>query len=467
MIKQELDATRLVSARLVAMSAEPYLDVALNTLTFVPVPLLGTFATDRWWRCYVDPVCVRSWSIEVIATVLRHEVRHCLMDHAGRAEQVPVPAEFGGDWNRAADATINPDIESSGRASWPFPVVHPGDIPGGRQGLTTDEFYQLLTAGRDIQGDPVVGAVQGRPGAGGASSGGSRGSGPGPAGDAGVSGDRAAGDGSAGPGSAAARRGTADAEHGCGGGSGVTGVPGWWELPDPGEDAGSSGVSNAVAEAVRRRTATRVRQHAQGKGRGIVPAGMVLWAEDYLTPTYDWRKELAARLIRSLSHLPGREDYTYRRPSRRHEQRRGGPLIPGLVVPEPPRVDAIVDTSGSMADVIGNALAETEGILRNRANTRVLFCDADVYDPQRGRSAKHLTVMGGGGTDMRVAMKRSADLRPRSDIQIVITDMGTPWPAKPYRPQQKVIIVGCTPEPTPEDQRPGWAKYVHVPTGAS
>lgn len=475
----ELDTTRLVSARLVAMATEPYLDVALNMLTFIPVPGLKTFATDKWWRCYVDPVCVHTWSIEVIATVLRHEVRHTLMDHGGRAEQLPVPAALRGEWNKAADATINPDVESAGRARWPFGVVKPSDIPGGHIGLTAYEFYRCLT---DSSGQTPPGA--GAPGMGREGEG-AEGDGDGDAEGAGRSttaqegpgsaqggGEQPDGEGSAGGSTGAAgaaapaapRSGGTPTGAPCAGGSAVTGHQGDWELPPPQDDS-DAGISNAVAESIRRRTATKVRQHASGKGRGTMPAGMALWAEDFLTPKHDWRKELAARLVRTLSHLPGREDYTYQRPSRRHPQRSGMPLVPGLVVPEPPRVDVILDTSGSMADVIGQALAETEGILKGRANTRIIPCDAAAYATQNVRTTKHLNVIGGGGTDMRVGMKASADLRPRSHVQIVITDMGTPWPHKPYRPMQKVIIVGCTPEPTRPEQRPFWATYVHVPTG--
>ena len=72
-----------------------------------------------------------------------------------------------------------------------------------------------------------------------------------------------------------------------------------------------------------------------------------------------------------------------------------------------PRVAVVVDTSGSVDDVLlGRALGEVDGALRalgvSDSHVAVYSCDAAVHQVQRVRRARDARLAGGGGTDMRV-----------------------------------------------------------------
>ena len=61
----------------------------------------------------------------------------------------------------------------------------------------------------------------------------------------------------------------------------------------------------------------------------------------------------------------------------------------------------------------------------------VLSCDAAVHTVARVRRARDVRLGGGGGTDMRVGLAAAAELRPRPDLVVVLTDGYTPWPERP------------------------------------
>lgn len=450
---------RLSVAKIVALKTEPYLDVALYALVTTPTPGMSTMAVDRWWRLYVSADMVEEWSIEQLATGLRHEARHLLFNHAGRADEME---EVDHDaWNRAADAAINKIIDDTGHADWPFPVVMPSSVPGGRADMVAEEFYELLASTTDAGPQPGPGPVRqdSRSAAEGSSQpgGNSDGNSDGDTGDNTRTESRDGSvDGSDGLGEAKTSSASATGRP-CGGGSGSGGEPLEGEEP-PG--AGADGVSDDIADIIRRRAAARVKEVA-ARGRGTVPADMEIWADQVLRPQHDWRQDLAGLIRQTIDHRRGRLFVTSNRFSRRHLIRSGHPLMPGRARPQPPLVDVVVDTSGSMRDQIGDALAEAEGILHQHGDThnRVIFCDAAAYTPQRGRSVQTMTVKGGGGTDMRVGIQLSQELRPRADIVVVITDMMTPWPTIQPRGQSLII---CAVGDYAGDP-PAWAKIVRIP----
>ncbi len=79
-------ADQVAAARLWAANEAPYLATALFAMSLSPAPGLGTAATDRHWRLYVDPVAAERWSVQELGSVLVHEVHHLLRDHSERAE---------------------------------------------------------------------------------------------------------------------------------------------------------------------------------------------------------------------------------------------------------------------------------------------------------------------------------------------------------------------------------------------
>ena len=173
------------------------------------------------------------------------------------------------------------------------------------------------------------------------------------------------------------------------------------------------GLPRWQADLLRRQVAQDVIAH--GKQPGTVPAGLLRWAEEVLTPKVNWRAVLAAELRRAVAEVSGAVDYSYRRPSRRSAV--AGPVVlPALRRPVP-EVAVVCDTSGSMTeDLLAMVLAEVEGLLRALGlarQVRVLACDTAVAPAQRVSSARQVQLIGGGGTDMGAGIGAAAALRPR------------------------------------------------------
>lgn len=147
---EPLDHTRLAAARLRAAEAQPFLAMALYTLTPVADDSRPTFAVDERWRLYVNPRRLAEWPVVQVAGVLLHEVGHLVRDHAGRARTVNAADEQSAHrWNLAADAEINDDLLAAGISLPPGPVT-PGTL-GMPAGMAAEYYYATLAAtGPDV-----------------------------------------------------------------------------------------------------------------------------------------------------------------------------------------------------------------------------------------------------------------------------------------------------------------------------
>jgi predicted metal-dependent peptidase len=233
-------------------------------------------------------------------------------------------------------------------------------------------------------------------------------------------------------------------------GSGADGQPSDCSCPN--------GLGGWQAELLRRQVAQDVIAHAEQAGN--VPAGLLRWAQETLSPQVDWRRLLAAELRRAVSMVSGAVDYSYRRPSRRSSVA-GSVVLPALRRPVP-EVAVVCDTSGSMSDeLLAMALAEVEGLLRSLGlarQLRVLACDTAVAPAQRVTSARQVSLVGGGGTDMGAGIRAAELLRPRPAVCVVLTDGHTPWPSGP--PKGMRVVVGLLGAGAPA--APSWARAVIV-----
>ena len=110
----------------------------------------------------------------------------------------------------------------------------------------------------------------------------------------------------------------------------------------------------------------------------------------------------------------------------------------------------VIDTSGTIDDqLLGRAMAEVDGAIAALgipgASVTVLACDAAVSAVTRVRRATDATLIGGGGTDMRVGIAAATQQRPRPDLIVVLTDGYTPWPTTP--PPGSAVIVAILGRP--------------------
>jgi predicted metal-dependent peptidase len=370
-------------------------------------PDSGTVRVDEGWRMRADPELTAGWTAAQLGSVLIHHVCHLLRTHAERAQAAGVGPDEARTWIRAADAEINDDLVPAG-LELPGQPVLPHHL-GAPDGLLAEQYFDGIRA----RGE--------RGGRGGDTT------------------DRSAqsGEGEA-----------AGSWLDCG--SGADGVP------RPGD--GTGGLPGWQAELLRRQVAQDVLAHA--KQAGIVPAGLLRWAEEFLHPKVDWRRLLAAELRRAVAQVAGAVDYSYRRPSRRAAVA-GDVVLPALRRPVP-EVAVVCDTSGSMTeDLLAMVLAEVEGLLRALGlarQVRVLACDTAVAPAQRVTSARQVQLVGGGGTNMGTGIAAAVALRPRPAVTVVLTDGYTPWPAA--APKGTRVVVGLLGADAPD--APPWARAVRV-----
>ncbi|NYV78020.1 VWA-like domain-containing protein, partial [Streptomyces sp. UH6] len=151
--------------------------------------------------------------------------------------------------------------------------------------------------------------------------------------------------------------------------------------------------------------------------------------------------------------------------------------LPGVVLPSlrrrPPRVTVVVDTSGSVSDAeLGSALLEVTAISRAVGGRRdlvsVVSCDAAARKVGPLCRGEGITLLGGGGTDLREGFATALEARPRPDVVVALTDGQTPWPD--HRPPCRTVV-GLFPrapsysEDNPDhvpDLPPDWARVVEI-----
>ena len=380
----------------------------------------GTVSVDENWRMHADPELTAGWTAAQLGSVLIHHVCHLLRTHGERAQGTGVRPDEAADWIRAADAEINDDLVPAGLELPGRPVL-PRDLRA-EDGLLAEQYFDgIRRAARAAEASGGTGP----PGRGGASR--------------------------APAGAGADNPGRSGQWLDCG--SGADGIP------RAGQGRSDHrGLPRWQADLLRRQVAQDVITH--GKQPGTVPAGLLRWAEEFLSPKVNWRAVLAAELRRAIAEVSGAVDYSYRRPSRRSAV--AGPVVlPALRRPVP-EVAVVCDTSGSMTeDLLAMVLAEVEGLLRALGlarQVRVLACDTAVAPAQRVSSARQVQLIGGGGTDMGAGIGAAAALRPRPAVTVVLTDGYTPWPEQ--APKGMRVVVGLLGERAPE--APAWARAVRV-----
>ena len=411
-------AERLRIARIRSSNAFPYLSSALFSMTMVESDRVPTMGVDRGWRLYYRPDWCQTLDDEQLAFVMTHEVWHLLRAHEDRNNAISADANI---FNVAGDCEINDDL--LGHRGIKFPPD--GQLPKNwnmDDGLMAEEYYDLL----------MQKAVDC----------------PGKCGCRTIYAPGHEKDGNCGqcPGD-----GTPCTSHPGDCGSGAHGESRPWEQAPKDANGNDTGVSRGNAELIRQETAKKISEESS-RQRGTVPAGWEIWAQRYLTPIVDWRKELAAQIKHALAETrSGMTDYSFKRPGRRQSAFRDI-VIPTMRSPIP-RIAIVVDTSGSMGgERIERAMAEIGGILRSSGITTgvpVISVDAAVHSAKKVFAKSQVQLAGGGGTDMRVGISAAEDLRPIPHVIVLLTDAETPWPDVAPKARFVVGVVGNKDCPVP------------------
>ncbi|MBR2187457.1 MAG: hypothetical protein IJ857_08980 [Lachnospiraceae bacterium] len=182
-----------------------------------------------------------------------------------------------------------------------------------------------------------------------------------------------------------------------------------------------------------RNALTQGLEYETGRGRGLIPAGLVEEIRALAVPPVPWDVKLAEWFNANIRPLEKHRSYAH--PSRRQSS------TPDIPRPRYVKVEngdnsrtfgVIIDTSGSMeASEIGKALGAVASYAaaRDVPAVRVVFCDARAYDNgymSPDEIAGRVKVIGRGGTRLQPAIDliQSAKDFPKDGPILIITDGG-------------------------------------------
>lgn len=373
----------------------------------------GPLAVDAKWRLYYDPEWVlQNSDPAMLGTVLVHEAMHILYRHHQRfnclvSEATPNERE---DANIAMDCAIWETLEESGIGHF-APKFHcKPSMFGLAPGKAWESWFWQLRKRRQEQqqgGDPQNDDEE----------------------------EPQSDDNGNDPQEAGQGQGTKTF-----GGSCSDGNVREWEI-QPGSDAekDNPGVDENDAGPIVRKTMERIRdkQRQQGSGSGR----MELEVDEFFKPRIDPRKLFCDKVRRMIRERSGRDDWTYRRPSRRHS---GGQLIRPGTVGFQPNVCVVIDTSGSMlGDDIKMAIGLVRKVVDDTERVRLVAGDVRVGLDKYIAHPKQINgLIGGGGTDMaRVLAQVCQDKRTKeNDVVVCVTDGYTDWPSRESVDGVKIVV---------------------------
>lgn len=219
---------------------------------------------------------------------------------------------------------------------------------------------------------------------------------------------------------------------------------------------GDSSASKRLENKWKLDLASAAQQHEARKTQGKLPAGLKRLIEEMLHPKLDWTEQLA----RWCGDNGKREEYSFRRPSRRSQS--VGSTLPSMCAGGFADVIYLIDSSGSMSDKeLKQALAEASGILDEMGcEIRVLVCDAAVHTDMSVEEALDIEIAGGGGSDFCPAFEL-LDEEGFDGAVIAFTDGMISVPD-----EKPINLKGClwvTPERYSAPSEGSWGDHITVP----
>lgn len=187
------------------------------------------------------------------------------------------------------------------------------------------------------------------------------------------------------------------------------------------------------------------------KQAGKLPAGLELLLEGVINPPQPW----FALFVDFMTKFTNTEDSWSRRNSRFHNF-----ILPSKRNPGMGGVGVIGDTSGSMLSYeiypqIGEEITQMM-ITAKPEFVQVIWADAsEASYEERFEPGEEVILhpMGGGGTDMRLPLKKMEDYEV--EVCILVTDTETPWPSEPT-PFPLIILT------TTNGETPNWATTIRI-----
>lgn len=435
----------------------PYMDATASTAYTDPYARVGL----GYWFFYL-------LNLDQQASVLLHECMHVLNNHFARRLEVKSIKESQKIFNIAGDFEINtvlnrvPFVDLQGGM---LPEKDPYNYPIMK---TMEHYAELLQKDQKekekncpVHGDEAQkekAEKNSQPSKGSESSDDSQEKREKSDSDAGESSDGSEGGGDpsdssgSGAGGSDGNSGEQQKECSCGKGDGDS-KPGEKEEPGSGGNGKTWGCGEATTESeasadeagiqkasdieqtiAKANTAARIveEKNRGGRGSGHLNEFWDSILQHLLPKKVDWRKVLRQVLAQSSEAVVrGRQNYTYRRVSRRLT---GGEFVfPGMVN-YLPKISLAIDTSGSMGNEdYQKALNEVEGLVKEvskgKDSLSVFSVDTRVGDVRPVSSVRKIRLQGGGGTQMAVAWRfvKEQPQRAQPDMLVLCTDGYIDW----------------------------------------
>jgi len=166
-------------------------------------------------------------------------------------------------------------------------------------------------------------------------------------------------------------------------------------------------------------------QEYERKGFGTVP-GSFAWEVKAAAgkSRIPWERKMRANTGRLLGQIQwGQNAFSRKRISKRSFLR--NETIPGMV-DYPVRLGIVLDTSGSMFELLAKALREIVSIFTGLGISSAVLIQgdagvADIKEVQL-RDLYRMQIKGGGGTNFEPVIARARELRPKLDLLTYVTD---------------------------------------------
>lgn len=381
--------TKLAAARTRLIMERPFLGSLVMHLPLKAAPeWCKTTATDAK-AFYFNPGFIDNLNLAQTQFVLAHEAMHCAMGHDHRRN-----GRIKRRWDVACEHAVNLVLIEDGMK----PPLHGILADQNYLTLSAEEIYpmipddtpeesfdeHLFDSDNDTGSSPDENQRQDNP-------------------EAGESGGQG-------------REGQSEAEEREGSGGQAS------QKPDP--------LSQAEREELSEQWKNRLAAAAQAaRQAGKLSQSMMRWVDDLLAPSLPWRALLARFFA-----VNQRDDYSWRRPSRRE----GDALLPRLSS-EGLDVVAAIDTSGSISDEELRAFVGELDALKGqvRAKVTLLACDNHVAENAPWEFEPWDTMQlppgleGGGGTDFRPVFDWVETENRSPNLLVYFTDAEGDFPKQP------------------------------------
>jgi predicted metal-dependent peptidase len=381
--------TKLAAARTRLIMERPFLGSLVMHLPLKPAPeWCKTTATDAK-AFYFNPAFIENLNLAQTQFVLAHEAMHCAMGHDHRRH-----GRIKRRWDVACEHAVNLVLIEDGMK----PPLHGILADQNYMTLSAEEVYPLIPEDtpeesfdehlfdndNESGASPDENQRQDNP-------------------EAGESGGQG-------------KEGQSEAEEREGSGSQAS------QKPDP--------LSQSEREELAEQWKNRLAAAAQAaRQAGKLSQSMLRWVDELLAPSLPWRALLARFFA-----VNQRDDYSWRRPSRRE----GDALLPRLSS-EGIEVVAAIDTSGSISDdELREFVSELDALKGQvRAKVTLLACDNHVaaaapWEFEAWDTMQLPTDMeGGGGTDFRPVFDWVEHENRSPNMLVYFTDAEGDFPKAP------------------------------------